>query len=73
MPNIPTAPEYTEALNKWTGKLHSNWIGTYVYAQALAAEAIGDPYGYAFLRCLSISLRFTFTQDAISVAKVFAT
>lgn len=49
MLNLPTAPEYTVALNEWTGRLYSNWNGTYVHAQALAAEAIGDPYGYAFL------------------------
>jgi hypothetical protein len=58
--------------NEWTGRLYSNWNGTYAHAQASAAEAIGDPYAHAFLRCLSVR-RFTSTQDAISMAKVFAT
>lgn len=35
--------------NGWTGRLYSNWNGTYAQARALAAEAIGDPYVYAFL------------------------
>jgi hypothetical protein len=35
--------------NEWTGRLYSNWNGTYAYARALAAEAIGNPYAHAFL------------------------
>ena len=35
--------------NGWTGRLYSNWNGTYAHAQASAAEAIGDPYVHAFL------------------------
>ena len=35
--------------NAWTGRLYSNWNGTYAHGRALAAEAIGDPYAYAFL------------------------
>lgn len=35
--------------NGWTGRLYSNWNGTYAHAQASAAEAIGDPYAHAFL------------------------
>jgi hypothetical protein len=35
--------------NEWTGRLYSNWNGTYAPARALAAESIGDPYVYAFL------------------------
>jgi hypothetical protein len=57
--------------NEWTGRLDSNWNGTYAYALALAAEAIGDPYAHAM--CLmSISRRIHInTQEAISVAKIF--
>jgi hypothetical protein len=60
--------------NEWTGRLYSNWNGavTYAYARALAAEAIGDPYAHA-MRLMSISRRIHInTQEAISVAKVFA-
>jgi len=35
--------------NEWTGRLYSNWNGTYTHARALAAEAIGDPYVHTFL------------------------
>jgi hypothetical protein len=34
--------------NEWTGRLYSNWNGTYTHARALAAEAIGDPYAHPF-------------------------
>ena len=60
--------------NEWTGRLYSNWNGTYAYALALAAEAIGDPYAHAMppMRLMSISRRIHInTQEAISVAKVF--
>ncbi|KAF8501471.1 hypothetical protein F5888DRAFT_1233616 [Russula emetica] len=40
--------------NEWTGRLYSNWNGTYVHARASAAVAIGDPYAHAFLRCRSV-------------------
>lgn len=32
--------------NEWTGRLYSSWNGTYAYARALSAEAIGDPYAH---------------------------
>ena len=35
--------------NEWTGRLYSNWNGTYAHARALAAEAIGDPYAHTSL------------------------
>ena len=35
--------------NEWIGRLYSNWNGTYAHAQALPAEAIGDPYAHPFL------------------------
>jgi hypothetical protein len=42
--------------DEWTGRLHSDWNGTYAYARASAAEAIGDPYAHAF-PLMSISRR----------------
>ena len=56
--------------NEWTGRLYSTWNGTYAYALALAAEAIGDLYAHA-MRLMSISRRIHINaQEAISVAKV---
>ncbi len=41
--------------DEWTGRLYSNWNGTYTYARASAAEAIGDPYAQCFpLMCISL-------------------
>jgi len=42
--------------NGWTGRLYSNWNGTYTHARALAAEAIGDPMLSAWPKYLQLEL-----------------
>lgn len=42
--------------DEWTGRLYSNWDGTYAHARALAAEAIGDPMLAAWPKYLQLEL-----------------
>jgi len=42
--------------NEWTGRLYSNWNGTYVHARASAAVAIGDPMLSTWPKYLQLDL-----------------